>query len=197
MGPMFGSRHRLEISAGKILGLGLFLCLSLNLASSVGVAWAHGGGAPQLSNAEAGPYWVSVWTQPDPLQVGEAHITVAVSEPGVSTAGYREAGSPVLDAVVQVRYESLDRDGEGLVAAATHEGAANKLFYEADLELPSTGRWKATISVEGPEGPGSTGFEAQVSAPKAFNWVYVVGLGLAGLVIVGVVQRFRDQRNRV
>ena len=31
--------------------------------------WAHGGGEPQLTNAVAGPYRVSVWTQPEPMRV--------------------------------------------------------------------------------------------------------------------------------
>ena len=39
---------------------------------------AHGGGVPQLINAKAGPYRVSVCTQPDPIRVCEFHLTLAV-----------------------------------------------------------------------------------------------------------------------
>jgi len=159
-------------------------------------ALAHGGGAPRLTNADAGPYWVSAWTQPDPLRVGQAHVTVAVSEPN-PTAGAREAGQPVLGATVSVRFEPLDRAGETLNLAATHAGAVNKLFYETDLELPHTGRWQVTVFVEGPAGAGSASFEAQVSAPSPFNWTRVAGLGVVALAVVWAVQKIKVNRTRM
>ena len=181
----------------RMLRFRVSFCLALVLALPAGVAWAHGGGVPRLSNAEAGPYWVSVWTEPDPLRVGEAHITVAVSEPTpASGASYREAGPPILDATVQVRFEPLGRAGKTLAAPATRAGAANKLFYEADLQLPETGRWQVTIAVEGPAGAGSVGFEAQVAPPTAFSWTWIGGLGLVGLAAVWMVQRFRRLKSR-
>lgn len=156
-------------------------------------ARAHGGGVPRLTNAEAGPYWVSVWTQPDPLRVGQAHITVAVSEPVRSTAGRQEAGPPVLGAEVQVQFRPLDHSGDTLQVLATHEGAANKLFYEADLELPETGHWAATVSVEGAAGSGSAGFEAMVSQPQSTNWLWIGGLGLGTLVVLWMFQKKQSQ----
>jgi hypothetical protein len=187
---------------GSVLRFLLLLVLILVLPT--GVAWAHGGGVPQLTNAEAGPYWVSVWTQPDPLRVGEAHITVAVSEPSATSEAqtadsgraYREAGPPILDATVQVQFKPLDRTGETLTALADHESAANKLFYEADLELPETGLWQVDITVEGPAGSGSASFEAQVSPPAAFDWTLIGGLGLGGLVAVLMVQRFWNPKSK-
>ncbi len=188
---MYGVWHRPGVRGMWILTLCFLLGMGLPLA--VSTAWAHGGGTPQLANADAGPYWVSVWTQPDPLQVGEAHITVAVSEPGVAHDGHREAGAPVLDAVVELRFERLDRPGETATALATHEGAANKLFYEADLAFPDAGHWDVRILVQGPDGEGSASFDSQVSSPNSFNWPYVIGLGLLGVVVVGVVQRLRER----
>ena len=169
--------------------------LIMVLGLPVGIAWAHGGGVPRMTNVDAGPYWVSAWTQPDPLREGQAHITVAVSEPMKSTDGRREAGSPVLNALVQVQFRPLDREGETLLVLATHEAAANKLFYEADLELPETGRWQVIVQVEGPQGSGSASFEAQVSPPTGVSVTWLVGLGLAGLVTMAVVQRFRNQKS--
>jgi len=153
------------------------------------IVWAHGGGTPRLTNADAGPYWVSVWTQPDPLRVGTVHLTVAVSEPNTAGGAHREAGPPVLDATVQVRFKPLDHTGETLIAEATHADAANKIFYETDLELPQTGRWQAEITVTGPDGTGSALFEAQVSPPAAFSWSWVGGLGVVALVAVWTIQK--------
>jgi len=156
-------------------------------------ASAHGGGVPRLTNAEAGPYWVSVWAQPDPLRVGQAHITVAVSRPAQSTAGRQEAGPPVLGAEVQVQFRPLDHGGDTLQVLATHEDAANKLFYEADLELPESGRWEVVVSLEGTAGSGSAGFETTVSPPQSTNWLWIGGLGLGALAVLWMVQKKQSQ----
>ncbi len=175
-------------------GLPILLLLLATLPAQA--ALAHGGGAPRLTNADAGPYWVSAWTQPDPLRVGQAHVTVAVSEPNPS-GGAREAGPPVLGATVNVRFEPLDHAGETLNVAATHAGAVNKLFYETDLDLPHTGRWQVTVFVAGPAGAGSASFGAQVSPPSPFNWTRVAGLGLVALAAAWAVQKIKEKRTLV
>ena len=95
-----------------------------------------------------------------------------------------------------MQLESLNRAGEALAVAATHAGAANKLFYEADVELPETGQWQVSIAVEGPDGGGNVSFEVQVSSPTAFNWTWIGGLGLAALTALWAARRFWDRRSR-
>ena len=173
----------------------LFLFLTLIFGYSAGVAWAHGGGVPQLTNAEAGPYQVSVWTQPNPLQAGEAHFTVSVSEPPASDAGEGRAGSPVLGATIELQLKLAEEpEQQALAVLATHEAAVNKLFYEADVELPEAGQWQVTYSVEGPAGSGSTGFEIEVVSASGVNWILFGGLGLVLLAAGWVTQTFRKQK---
>ncbi len=169
----------------NLAGLALTcLGLALILLFASRSVQAHGGGTPQLINAEAGPYWVSVWTDPDPIRVGEFHVTVAVSEapkPGSST---REAGDLVLDAAVLVRAEPVSQNGETLVAAATRDNAVNKLFYESDLTLPAEGQWRVDVQVNGTAGAGNAGFDIEASSPSTFytllglGWPLWAGLGL-------------------
>jgi hypothetical protein len=102
-----------------------------------------------------------------------------------------------LGALVQVELKPLDHEGETLAAAATHEGAANKIFYEADLDLPATGRWQVAIGVEGPEGAGSASFDTEVSPPSTLNWTWIGGLGLVALAGVWLAQWYRGQRGKV
>lgn len=174
----------------------LWSALLLMLALPAARVQAHGGGTPQLTNADAGPYWVSVWTQPEPLRAGEVHVTVAVSEPGDTSASRREAGAPVLGADVQVEFSRAESSsdeaaGQPIVVYATHENAANKLLYEADLTLPTSGEWQVRVTVEGPAGQGSASFGAIVRAEQDSNWTWALVLGPAAIAAVWIWQRFR------
>ncbi|MFQ5611033.1 MAG: hypothetical protein ACE5H9_02765 [Anaerolineae bacterium] len=177
----------------------MLLLLVLGLGQTIRPAGAHGGGTPQLTNAEVGPYWVSVWTQPDPARVGEWHITVAVAEPPSPGSATNEAGPPVLDATVSVRLTSLERPGQTIMALATHEDAANKLFYEADLDLPRGGQWRASVDVQGPAGGGQASFELQVlpgERSSGLAWAAWGGAGLAVLALGWLVVRRRSVLER-
>ena len=148
--------------------------------------WAHGGGEPQLTNAVAGPYRVSVWTQPEPMRVGRGHFSVAVSKPAVSSAAQNEAGAPVLDATIKLHVTSLVGDRRMPVAIASRENAVNKLFYEADIELPTAGSWQVTIAVEGAHASGETFFQVEVLPPSSVNWMVWVGLMPIVMAAVGL-----------
>lgn len=139
----------------------------------------HGGGVLQLFNAEAGPYWVSVWTAPKPLQTGKVHITVAVVEPPEDRS-QPEQGKPVLGATVQLLAQAAN-GVERIETVATHEQAVNKFFYEADLELETVGMWQFEITVSGALGQGVVQFEQTVSSPSAAKWIFT---GVAGLAIL-------------
>ena len=95
------------------------LVLGFAFGYAVPTARAHGGGVPQLINAGAGPYWISVWTQPEPLRVGESHFTVAVAEQLNSETTDGELGPPVLAATVELQFELLTGDVQTLVVPAT------------------------------------------------------------------------------
>lgn len=152
----------------------VLLAFLISLAA-VSTADAHGGGVPKLTNAEIGPYWISAWIQPDPPQVDDFHLTIALAEPGDSSAPVREAGPPILNALVEVQLRSLDRPAEVVSAFATHDNSANKLLYEADLVAPHAGRWEVVIEVVGPDGgSGTAGFAVEVVAASGFNIVWLL-----------------------
>lgn len=162
-----------------LLALLLFLFLLL-LSGTVPAARAHGGGTPQLENATAGPYVVSVWASPDPPRVGAYHLTVSVARP--DEAG--NAGEPVLGADVALRLTPQSAAAEPLTARASNEAADNKLFYEADVDLPAPGLWDVQVTVEGPDGRGQTGFAIEAQAGRGVNWALV---GAAGVAVVAVL----------
>jgi hypothetical protein len=185
--------------------VGLALTWTLAFVTTVQPAQAHGGGKPQLVNAQAGPYRVSAWTQPEPIRVGTLHLSVAVSEsPGPGSSG-EETGDLVLDAAVRVRMNPMSQPGPGLVTSATREDAVNKLLYEADVELPAEGQWQVVISVEGAAGTGSASFNIEVLPSLASNtlpalgtfrtlrWPVWAGLALVLLTVGWSIQTFRGQ----
>jgi hypothetical protein len=141
-----------------------------------GVAAAHGGGTPQLSGVTAGPYWLTVWTSPEPVRAGELHVTL-----GVGGAD----GAPVLDAEVQVEISPLPNGGVSLTGAATSAQSSNKFLYEVDFSLPESGRYLVTVKVSGPEGSGAASFELQALPAEASNWlgILLVGVGVAALAV--------------
>lgn len=174
--------------------LALFLPLLLLLAGAVPAVRAHGGGTPQLENAAAGPYVVSVWATPDPPHVGAYHLTISVAEP--DDAG--NAGEPILGADVTLRLAPQTTATQPLATLASNEAADNKLFYEADVELPAPGVWAVQVTVDGPDGRGEASFEIDVQADQGVNWALVSAAGvavIAAVLIAGRLVRGRAYKN--
>lgn len=157
------------------------------------IAEAHGGGVPQLSNVEVGPYVVTIWTQPDPLRVGIIHFTVAVTELLTDSTSSESNGTVVVDAFVRIRLKSLSESGVTICTEATHENALNKLFFEADVDIPLDKWWQVTVDVLGPAGAGTTRFDIQVFPARTMTWRLMISVVLMILAAI-VLNRLRNQR---
>lgn len=125
--------------------LSIVPALSLSVMLWTESAWANGG-TPRLAAASAGPYAVSVWTQPDPPRVGELDTSVAVMHPNT--------GAPAPDATVRVSAEPLESTGKSASTLARRGGGGNLLLHHATLTLPADGRWRVTVQVEGSKAGG-------------------------------------------
>lgn len=171
---------------------GFNLLLLAALCGYAPPAAAHGGGALQVSNAAAGPYLVSVWTQSDTLRPGPLHVTIAVSQPAPD-GGSDAAGEPVLGAVVRVVAQPLPANGGEAIpmeTLATSAAALNKLYYEADFEVAQTGMWRFLIEVSGPDGSGSLSFEKEVLPAVKVGWPVWAGI-LGVLALAGWLAQSR------
>jgi hypothetical protein len=141
----------------------------------------------QLASAPAGPYKLTVWTSPEPANVGELHVAMAVV--------LAEDASPVFDADVFVELEALEGAAQKISAQATAEDVANKFLREAIFDLTTAGPYLATITVNGVDGAtGSASFEIEIVEDNGLNWPLI----LLGLVLaVGVALLiWRVQRAR-
>lgn len=176
----------------KQLGCGWRAMLLAGLL--LGLAWpagalAHGGGAPQVTDAPAGPYRLFVWTSPEPWQAATAaHVTIAVTQQDA-------AGQimPITDAQVTVRLTLEGQATQAVLLTATQIGAAAG-YYEADDRLPAAGVWRVEVEANGEAGVGAVSF-TQTAAPAGnpFNWMVWGGGALILLAIVGFLGARRRQ----
>ncbi len=157
----------------------LLLLLVLGLSAQPVLA---NGGTIQLADQPAGPYAVTVFTSPSPIRVGTVDVSVLVKR--------GQSEDLVLDAQVMVTAEPIDHQGAGGTFEATHDQATNKLFYAANVSLPTPGRWKLTVQIAGREGSGAVDFTVDVSpallgmTPVELTCAAIPVLGLVALIFV-------------
>lgn len=166
------------------------LATAIVLLAFLGVrsVWAHGIGTPVKINIPSGPYLLSIWTDPDPLRVDETHVTVAVMEP--------ETQAPIVTGVqVRVQLTAVADESLSFTATASADNSANRLLYAAIFEnLPTDGRWRGLVSVDGPAGAGKgVPFEVEVMPPAPFNWLWPGIGGMVVLLLVWWVHSWRRQ----
>lgn len=167
----------------KILGFGaVFLLLLLSLFVTAKVVLAHAGvGTQQINNIDLGEFRIWVWSDPEPPQVGNYHVAVALTE-SLENDPNGFAGEPVLNTDVVVEMEHVNT-GLLLVAQATHEDAVNKLFYEAIFAPEQTGIWSVRVIVQGGNGPAEISYTDEIEL-AAFPWM-TIGGALLALILAG------------
>lgn len=149
---------------------------------------AHGGGAPRLTGEMAGPYRIFAWTQPEPLRVGDIHLSIGVVQ---AASGNDPSGAtldkPVTDATVTVSLRSPTSDTEPLTILAVPQVQLGSYYYEADATLPTPGDWRFTIEVNSHLGSGSTTFVGTVVGPREFNWLLIGVAAVLLLCLLGLI----------
>ena len=148
------------------------------------IAGAGHGGVVQLNRAPAGPYALSIWTQPTPPRAGTWRVDVAVMRAG---------GVPIGDALVHVRAEPIDGTAKPAEVDAQRDADPLGMRYRASLSLGAPGPWVVRVLVSGSEGVGSLSFPVDVE-PASHAWWLWVALGAAGLAVLAVVTGLRRRR---
>jgi hypothetical protein len=114
------------------------------------------GGTLRISEQRHG-YRISVFTSPTPWRAGPVDVSVLVQNV--------DTGDPLADVDVAVAASSLDRPGRSIGERAVAGSATNKLFHSAELDLPSSGRWRIEVTVAGPQGRTTSSFELEAGEP--------------------------------
>ena len=139
---------------------------------------AHSSGPPKLANAAAGPYRIFVWTQPEPLRAGDAHISILVT--------LATTAQPVDNVQVKVQFVAQNEPDKNFVIQTAPQEFLSNRYYEADVQLPSTGLWRAIINISGPEGEGSVSFDSEVLPARTLNWWLIGGAGAVFILLLGL-----------
>lgn len=144
---------------------------------------AHTEGKMQLSAAEAGPFKLTVWTSPDPAEVGDVHVAVAVVA--------AEDASPVLDATVMVSLSPV-AGGDPLVGQASTEDSENKFLYEAIFDVSEPGDYRVDLEVTNADGKAGTAtFGLVVVDNSGFSLLYIIPVVLLVIAIILVIVALR------
>lgn len=143
------------------------------------------GGTVQVSRALAGPFEVTVWTDPSPIRVGTVDVSVMVELPG---------GSPLQDARVSVTVWPMSNAGRAATYEATHDQATNKLFYAAHVPIPQAGPWQVKVTIVELSGDGDVSFMIEASETSISDRVPLVVFVvlLIGLTVAAGVSRYRS-----
>lgn len=153
------------------VSLYLSLAMALCAAFFPQTMTAHGIGTPHLVNAPMGPYAIWAYTDPNPLRVGEMHVTVGVAERQTMT---------MLDNVpIRVVLAPLMGDSPPITVSATNTDSINRFLYTAVLAPPRDGQWRVTIQLTGISGVGSIAFTTSVLPSQFVTWGTLLRLSLA------------------
>jgi hypothetical protein len=153
----------------KIITVCLFLFISILL---FGRAFAHGGGNEQITLEKNGPYQITVWSESGS---GDLHFTISVSD---------LSNRFILDADVLIDVVALDAGRFKLTKEATTTQSANKFHYETDFSAMKPGNYLITVTVNGYEGKGVTGFEMEHIYRRDIPWGNLVFL--LSIIVLGL-----------
>lgn len=183
--------------------LGCFFLLSY------GSVYAHGGGTPRLTNEVAGPFRLYAWSSPEPLRVGEVHLTLAVvlppedNRPVDETALFNDLEQIVTGANVNITFRKVASPDSGDNADVTEQISVlalpsdiNPLYYEMDTVLEEAGAWVVTVDTSADLGSGAVDFQVLVEDSLTVNWAIVAGGIVLLLLIIGFGRTISKSKRR-
>jgi len=167
---------------------GVALLVTICLLLSGTVLYAHGGGIPRLTDAAAGPYRIFAWTQPEPLRVGEMHLSIGVVKAATDSVQSAEAlDEAVTDATVMLYLLPVTADVPVISVPAVLQEQMGSYYYEADAALPTPGEWRFTIEVSGALGEGQAEFMSAVAPAREINWTLVAAAAVLLFFLLGLI----------
>ena len=133
-----------------------------------------------------GPWRITAFSEPTPLRVGLADLTVLVQN--------TDDDEPVLGATVSLMLQHENPEIPSILTEATHETATNQMLYSSLIDLPASGEWSIEAAVMHGEQVGRLAFVAQVAEPlpmiyELWFWFLLPVLAILLIIINQWLQR--------
>ncbi|MFZ0547731.1 MAG: hypothetical protein WAM60_19950 [Candidatus Promineifilaceae bacterium] len=160
------------------------LLLLLAILLVVRPASAHGGDGAilRLSNTQAGPFNLNVWTYPSLLLPGTVHFSVSVLD--------NDSGDPMPATAVLVQVTPLDEENQTAPINSRAMLDFQSLLHETYLDIPQPGRYQVTVQVAAStEQQGTATFEIKVVSGTGYRLMII---GFMGITIVSTVWLARE-----
>jgi hypothetical protein len=153
---------------------------------------ARGDGGTMLLHQDSGPFTITLFAAPQPLQVGVADLSVMVQD--------RSSGEVLLDPAVDLTVAAESASASPQTVRLTGGQASNRLLRAATIHFPSDGKWQLTLLVSRGGEAVRLGTECTVEPDHSralLVWFYVllpVGIILLFLIHQGLKIRSRKAR---
>jgi hypothetical protein len=143
-------------------------CLLIALLP-LAAAQANADGGAIVLQGESGPWRITLFAPSLPLYAGQVNLTALVQD--------GRTGTPVIDAQVAIRV------GRGSTSA-THDLAANRVLYAANLKLPAGAAQRIAVKVRGNGTQATIETQESVSEGTESPWGYVFCISLVPVTIL-------------
>ncbi len=119
------------------------------------------GGQVRIANHPIGPYEVTVFTSPVPLQTGTVDVSVLLQ---------RREDRAIVDNAEIILTITPANGGPSQRYPVTREQATNKLYYAAEFSIDQPGPYRMELAIRAPEGAGAVAFDATVERATSSVW---------------------------
>jgi hypothetical protein len=151
---------------------------------------ARGDGGTILLHQDAGPFTITLFAAPQPLQAGAADFSVMVQD--------RNSGEVLLEPVIDLSVAAEAERGLQQTVRLSRGQASNRLLHAATVHFSRAGKWRLTLFVRRGDEVASLSTECTVepgSSRVVLVWFYV--LLPAGVILLFVIHqglKFRQKK---
>ena len=150
---------------------------------------ARGDGGTMLLHQDSGPFTITLFAAPQPLQVGVADLSVMVQD--------RSSGDVLLDPAIDLTVAAESANASPQTVRLTRGQASNRLLQAATVQFLRPGKWRLTLLVSRGREAVRLGTECTVEPDRSralLVWFYV--LLPAGIILLFAIHQGLKIRQR-
>lgn len=154
------------------------VCAVLFLVGAGDPVLAHGDGRTlQCAHVAVGAYYLTIWTAPTILRMGEVHVEAML---------FDQSGRPAQSGLIHVALTPLERQAPPLSALAYPTTEGQRGLWQAALQVEEPGLYRVAVTVlDETETGGAVAFDVAIKRiPRAIQggiYLLLLSSGLAGV----------------